>query len=63
MAAKSREQKIVEEAFSRFFTATEARLQAVNDALGNTNIPDVPERKTQKRRIPAFIAQSPFRSL
>jgi|TARA_B110000263_G_scaffold23716_1_gene18316 GMP synthase PP-ATPase subunit len=61
MAANSREQKIIQEAFARFFTATTTRLKAVETALGDTNIPDVPEsRRRKKRAIPTFVARSPF---
>ena len=50
MAANSREQKIIQEAFARFFTATTTRLKAVETALGDT----------KKRAIPTFVARSPF---
>jgi len=61
MATNSREQKIIEEAFTRFFTTTTARLKAVDTALSNTNIPDVPEPKRRnKRAVPSFVARSPF---
>jgi len=61
MANNSREQKIIQEAFTRFFTTTTTRLKAVETALSDTNIPDVPEPKRRKKRIiPSFVARSPF---